>query len=118
MEPGSNVPDHFFLRAGVHLAFAHLAGTPVNNLIPLLLGVCVHGVIEAGNELAGQIRPVLFRQGHHFGHFFGGNAHAAKISARRLVLASAMIFHKLVVSRKEKVESAFAKLRCGRRRDG
>jgi hypothetical protein len=30
----------------------------------LRLGVRVHGVIQAGNELAGQIRPVLLRQGH------------------------------------------------------
>jgi hypothetical protein len=30
--------------------------------------------------LTGQIRPVLFREGHDFGHFFGSNAHAGIIS--------------------------------------
>jgi hypothetical protein len=41
--------------------------------------------------LAGQIRPVLLRQRHYFGHSLGSNAHAAKISASRPVLASAMM---------------------------
>src|ERR1019366_3676681 len=91
MEPGLNVPNHLCLRAGIHAALGHLAGAPVNDFVPLLLGVRVHGVIKAGNELAGQIRPVLLRQGHYFGHSSGGNAHAAKISASRPVLASAVM---------------------------
>jgi hypothetical protein len=46
--------------------------------------------------LAGQIRPVLLRQGHYFGHSLGGNAHAARISASRPELASAMMLHRSV----------------------
>src|ERR1039458_8560444 len=91
MEPGLNVPNHLCLRAGIHAALGHLAGAPVNDFVPLRLGVRVHGVIKAGNELAGQIRPVLLRQGHYFGHSLGGNAPAAKISASRSVLAGAMV---------------------------
>jgi hypothetical protein len=91
MELGLNVPNHLCFRAGIHAALGHLAGAPVNDFVPLRLGVRVHGVIKAGNELAGQIRPVLLRQGHYFGYSLGGNAHAAKISASRPVLASAMM---------------------------
>src|ERR1035438_6581195 len=91
MEPGLNVPNHLCLRAGIHAALGHLAGAPVNDFVPLRLGVRVHGVIKAGNELAGQIRPVLLRQGHYFCHSLGGNAHAAKVSASRPVLASALM---------------------------
>ena len=91
MEPGLNGPNHLCLWADIHAALGHLAGAPVNDFVPLRLGVRVHGVIKAGNELAGQIRPVLLRQGHYFGHSLGSNAHAAKISASRPVLASAMM---------------------------
>jgi hypothetical protein len=35
-----------------------------------------------------QIRPVLFRQGQHFNHFFSSDAHAARISASAGFLAS------------------------------
>ena len=72
MEPGLNVPNYFGLRAGIHAALGDLTGAPVNDFVPLRLGVRVHGVIKAGNELAGQIRPVLLRQGHYFGHSLGG----------------------------------------------
>jgi hypothetical protein len=80
MELGPNVPHHLCLWTGVHPALGHLARAPVNDFVPLRLGVCVHGVIKAGNELAGQTGPVLLRQGHHFGgDFLCGNAHGEKI---------------------------------------
>ena len=52
MELGPNVPNHLSLRAGIHPAFGHLTGAPVNDFVPLRLGVRVLGVIKAGNELA------------------------------------------------------------------
>ena len=55
MEPGLNVPNHLGLRAGIHAALGHLTGAPVNDFVPLRLGVRVHGAIEAGNEFAGQM---------------------------------------------------------------
>jgi hypothetical protein len=88
MELGPDVPNHLRLRADIHPALGHLAGAPVNDLVPLLLGVRIYGVVETCNELMDKERPVLFRQRQHFGHFFNGNAHVAKISAKSSDLAS------------------------------
>ena len=60
----------------------------MNDFLPRRFRLNVHGVVEAGDELAGKERPVSFRQGQQFGHFFSINAHAAKTSAKRLVLTS------------------------------
>ena len=80
MEPGPNVPHYLRLWTGVHPAPGHLAGAPVNDFISLRLGVRVHGVIKAGNELAGQTGPVLLRQAQRFArNFFGDNAHGQKV---------------------------------------
>lgn len=102
MEPGLDVPDHLFLWPGIHLALGHLAGTPVNDFVPLRFGVRVHGVIQAGEELPGEERPVLFRQGQHFGHLFSSNAHAAIISAFMNVLASLHSRSRMRHARQEK----------------
>ena len=91
MKLGPNIPDHFFFRADVNPSVGHLAGTPVNDLAPLRLGVRVHGAIQAGDELAGQICAILFRQGQHFGHFFSSNAHATKILGKRPVPTSLFV---------------------------
>jgi hypothetical protein len=56
--------------------------------------------------LAGQIRPVLLRQGHYFGHSLGGNAHAVKTSASHLVLASAIHLIGRVVSLRSRAATA------------
>ena len=45
-------------RAATDLAFLDLAGAAVNDFLPLRLGVSIHGVVEAGDELAGQVSPV------------------------------------------------------------
>jgi hypothetical protein len=82
MEPGANVLDGFRHRTATDFAFLDLTGTAVNDFLPLRFGVGVHGVVEAGDELAGQIRPVLLRQGQHFSDFFSGHAHAGIISLR------------------------------------
>ena len=80
MELCPNLANHFFLRTIIYPPLGHLAGAPVNDIVPLRLSVRVHGIVKAGDKLAGQIRPILFGQGHYFGHFFGGNAHAVIIS--------------------------------------
>jgi len=82
MELGANVPDGFRHRTTSDFAFLDLTGAAVNNFLPLRFGVGIHGVVKAGNELAGQIRPVLLRQGQHFSDFFSGHAHARIISLR------------------------------------
>ena len=88
MELVADVLDNLLHRTAIDFAFLDFAGAPVNDFLPLRCGVSVHGVVEAGDRLAGKERPVLFRQGQHFGHFLGCNAHAGKISAFRGVLAS------------------------------
>lgn len=39
-------------------AFLDFAGAPVNQFVPLRFSVSIHGVVEAGDELMDQIRPV------------------------------------------------------------
>jgi hypothetical protein len=80
MELGAKFPNGFLYRAASHSAFLDLPGTMVKDFLPSRLGVSIHGTIKAGDELAGQIGPVLFRQGQHLGNFFSGYAHAGKIS--------------------------------------
>jgi hypothetical protein len=92
MEFGSNALYHFFLRTGIYLPLGHLTGTPVNDLVPSLLGVRVHSVIEAGKKLSGQIRPVRLWKGQHLGHFFSSNAHAAKYRRCRMFWQVFMYF--------------------------
>lgn len=87
MELVADVLNNFVHRAATDFAFLNLAGAPVNNCVPLRFRVSIHGVIEARDELPGQICPVLFRQRQHFNHFFSRNAHAAKISALIGILA-------------------------------
>ena len=82
MELGANVPYGFRHRAASDFAFLDFTGAAVYDFLPLRFGVGVHGVVKAGDELAGQIRPVLLRQGQHFGDFFSGHAHARIISLR------------------------------------
>jgi len=80
MELGADVLNHLFFRAGVHPAFGQLTGTSLNDFLPLYFGVGIHGVVEAGDELTGQIGPVLYRQSQHFGNFFGGHTHTKIVS--------------------------------------
>jgi len=61
MELVANVPDGFLHRAALNFAFLDLSGTALNDLVPHRFGVRIHGAVEAGDELAGQIRPVLLR---------------------------------------------------------
>ena len=65
-----------------------VAGAPVNDFLPLRFRFSNHGVVEAGNELTGQICPVLRRQGQHFGDFFRSNAHALTVSGFLVAEAS------------------------------
>jgi len=88
MELVADVLNNLLHRAATDFAFLNLAGTPVNDCVPLRFRVSIHGVIAARDELPGQICPVLFRQGQHFNHFFSRNAHAAKTSALTGVRAS------------------------------
>src|SRR6185503_13993627 len=90
MELVANLLDNLPRRTTTNFAFLDFTGAPVNDLVPLCLGVGVHGVFQTGNELAGQIRPIFFGQGQHLGHFLGGNAHATKISSKPPVLASSI----------------------------
>src|ERR1035437_9335456 len=78
MELVADVLNNLLHRVATDLAFLNLAGAPVNDCVPLRFRVSIHGVIEARDELPGQIGPILFRQGQHFNHFFSRNAHAAK----------------------------------------
>ncbi len=64
----------------IHFTFLDFAGTPINNFVPLCFRISVHDVIKAGDKLMGEKCPVLFRQGHYFGHLFSGNAHIAKVA--------------------------------------
>ena len=77
MELVADVLDNLLHRATTDFAFLNLAGAPVNHFVPLRSRVRVHGVIEAGDKLPGEERPVWFRQGQHFGHSFSSKAHAA-----------------------------------------
>jgi hypothetical protein len=88
MELVADVLDNLVHRAATDFAFLDLAGAPVNDFLPLRFGVGVHGVVEAGDELVGKERPVLFGQGQHLGYFLGSNAHASRVSAFTGVLAS------------------------------
>jgi hypothetical protein len=88
MELVANVPDNLLRRTATNFAFFDFAGAPVNDFLPLRFGVSVHSVVEAGDKLPGKVRPVLFWQGQHFGHFLSSNAQAAAISAFTGVLAS------------------------------
>jgi len=90
MKLSPNVINQLCLRAGVHPTFSHLAGAAINDVVPLRFGVSVHGVVEAGDKLSGKERPVLFRQGQHFGHFLRSNAHAAVISVTAGILANTL----------------------------
>ena len=74
--------------AATDLTLLDLAGASVNDFTPLRFRIGVHGVVEAGDQSAGKERPVCFRQGQHFGHFFGSDTHATKISAFSTLLAS------------------------------
>src|SRR5664279_4745837 len=76
MKFGANVLDSFRYRTAVDLSGFYLTGTAVNDVLPLRLGVRVHGIVEAGNELSSQVSPVRLRQGQHFGDFFSDYAHA------------------------------------------
>ena len=78
MKPGSDLPDHLVFLTAIHSAFRHLAGTPINNFLPLRFRIGIHCGLEAGDKLAGQKRTVFFRQGQHFGDLFNGDAHAAE----------------------------------------
>jgi hypothetical protein len=78
MEIGADILDHFVLRSGIHPAFCHLAGTPINDFVPECLGIIVHALVQAGDELANQECEILFRQGQHFGDLFSSNAHPAE----------------------------------------
>ena len=80
MKLGSDGFDYVFLRAGIHPTLGHLAGTPVNDFVPLRLCIGIHGVVKAGDELMSQICPVLLRQGQHFSNFLSGHAHVRIIS--------------------------------------
>src|SRR5438093_1133972 len=88
MELGADVLNDLLHRAATDFAFVDFAGAPVNDFLPLGFGVSVHSVVEAGNELTGQVRPVLRRQGQHFGHFSRSNAHALTVSAFPVAQAS------------------------------
>jgi len=88
MELVADVLDNLLHRATTDLALRDFAGASVDDFVPLRLGISVHGAVEAGDELLGEERPVLFRQGQHFGYFLSGNAHAARISPFTGVLAS------------------------------
>ena len=74
MEPCADVAEHFLLWSGIHFAFCHPAGTPVDDLVPLCFGVWLHSVVETGNQLAGQKGAILFRQSQHLGHFLSSDA--------------------------------------------
>src|SRR5580704_12231073 len=87
-----NVPNHCVLCAAVHSALRHFTGAPVNDFVPLRLGVGIHGIIETSNELVSEIGPVPLRQGQDFGHFFGSYIHAAQISPRYATLTSSIVF--------------------------
>src|SRR5690349_17456935 len=87
MELVADVLHNLLHRTAIHLAFFDFARAPLNDFVPLRFSVRVHRIIETGNELAGKERPVLFGQGQHLGHFLSSNAHAAKISTSRGVLA-------------------------------
>jgi hypothetical protein len=76
MELGANVPDGFRHGTATDLAFLDFAGSAVNGVAPLRLGIKVHDIIKTGDELMGQESPILNRQGQNFGDFFSGYAHA------------------------------------------
>lgn len=83
MELGANCPDGVGRRTAIDFASLNLVGAAVNDLLPLHFGIRVHRVVQARNELAGQIRAISLRQGQHFGDFLSGYAHAAIISLFR-----------------------------------
>jgi len=60
MELMANVLEgllHWQTNNGACLNFPRAS---VNDLVPFRFGALVHRVVQAGNELAGQERPVLF----------------------------------------------------------
>lgn len=75
-------------REAVDFAFLDFARAAVDDVVPLRLGVSIHIVIETGDELTGEIRAVLLREGQHFGYFLSSDAHAGRISRRASLLAS------------------------------
>jgi hypothetical protein len=106
MELATDIPNNLLHRPATDFALFYLAAASVNDVMPLRLGVSVHGIIEAGNELPGQIRPIFFRQSQDFGHSLSSKAHTGAISARRLALTRPMISAILLA------KEALRRLRC------
>jgi len=80
MQPGANILNRFRHRPAMNLAFFNLTRATVDHFLPLSFRVRIHRTVETRNELAGEICPVLLRQGQHFSHFFSSNAHAGILS--------------------------------------
>lgn len=82
MELVTDVRYHLGYRTAVDFAGLDFPGAAVNDFLPLGFRVGIHGVVEAGDELAGQIRPVLLGQSQHFSNFFSGHAHTRIVSPK------------------------------------
>src|SRR3954468_22313635 len=74
MELVADVLDNLLHWAATDFAFLDFARAPVDSVLPQRLGVALHGIIKAGDELTGKERPVSLWQRQHLGYFFGSNA--------------------------------------------
>ena len=81
MKFGAKFLHHVVHGTASDLALLDLAGTAVNDLVPLRFRIGILSGIEAGDELMGQIRPVGRGQGQHFGNLFSSDTHAIRSSA-------------------------------------
>jgi hypothetical protein len=84
----ANLLDNLFHRTPTDFSLFDFAGPPVDDFKPQRFSIKVHGFVKACDKFSCEERPVLFRQGQHFGHFLSGNAHAARISPFPAFLAS------------------------------
>jgi hypothetical protein len=87
MQMIADVLDNLLYRLTLDFALLDLSRAAINDFVPFRFRIVIHSLIEAGDELPGEIRPVWFRPGQYFSHFFR-NAHAPIISTFAAILTS------------------------------